>query len=99
MAHLRIRAILATLLFSATAAVAQTSEGQDSQRPPNVPPEGLPRGNEQLPEAPPEEILKQSPPLEKKQAPSAGDPGKAQPPPLPNTLPPAQKIEPKVPNT
>jgi len=68
----------------------------DAQPPPNVPPAGAPRAQEQLPEAPPEEILKDAPPVEKKQD---AKPPEAKPvPPLPNTLPPVKKIEPKVPN-
>lgn len=66
--------------------------------PPNVPAPGEPRAQEQLPEAPPEEVLKNPPPIEKKAEPPA-DAAKPEPAPMPNTLPPAKKIEPRVPNT
>jgi hypothetical protein len=91
--------IAAALLFPVGAAMAQSAqEGSPTPRPPNVPAPGEPRAQEQLPEAPAEEVLKNPPPIEKKAAPPA-DAAKPEPAPMPNTLPPAKKIEPKVPNT
>lgn len=92
----RLTAIL--LCLSTGSAIAQSSD-TDPKPAPNVPPPGEPRAQEQLPEAPPEEILKKAPPLEKKDSEASPDAAKPKPAPLPNTLPPAQKIEPKVPNT
>jgi hypothetical protein len=85
-------------MFAATA-LAQTADdsGEQPAQADNVPPAGEPRAQEQMPEAPPEQILKSPPPLENKDSAAPAQPAK--PPPLPNTLPPAQKIEPKVPNT
>jgi hypothetical protein len=88
-------AIAAALLLPVGLALAQ--EGTAPQ-PPNVPPPGEPRAQEQLREAPAEEELKSPPPIEKQIEPPA-DGAKPEPAPLPNTLPPAKKIEPKVPNT
>jgi hypothetical protein len=88
----------ACCLFAATTLAQGTGDGGQQPAPPeNVPPAGEPRAQEQLPEAPPEQTLKSPPPLEKKDGAQPAQPAKPQP--LPNTLPPAQKIEPKVPNT
>ncbi|MDO9383350.1 MAG: hypothetical protein Q7T86_10860 [Hyphomicrobiaceae bacterium] len=73
-------------------------EGTPTPQPPNVPAPGEPRAQEQLPEAPPGEMLESAPPMEKQVEPPAGA-AKPEPAPMPNTLPPAKKIEPKVPNT
>lgn len=91
-------ALIAAMTGFTGVAVAQSAgEGQEqTPPPPNVPAEGEPRAKEQLPDAPPEEVLKSPPPLEKNSPPS--EPAKPAPP-LPNTLPPAKKVEPKVPNT
>ena len=100
-----IKSAMAMLALSSAIAAypatlsAQTSGAESQEQtppPPNVPAEGEPRAQEQLPKAPPEEVLTSPPPLEKSKPPS--EPAKPAPP-LPNTLPPAQKIEPKVPNT
>ena len=90
-------AIAAAALLPASLALAQ--EGNPApQPPPNVPAPGEPRAQEQLPEAPAEEQLKSPPPIDKQVEPPA-DGAKPEPAPMPNTLPPAKKIEPKVPNT
>jgi hypothetical protein len=87
-------AIAVMTLMPLNAAFAQE---QTQQPPPGTIPEpGEPRAQEQLPKAPPEEVLEAPPPIEKK---AAEPPADVKPDPLPNTLPPAKKIEPKVPNT
>lgn len=92
-----IAGALVALVLPASAALAQSAgDGAPQPQPPNVPAPGEPRAQEQLPEAPPEEVLKSPPPLEKK---PAEPPGDSKAPLLPNTLPPAKKVEPKVPNT
>lgn len=85
-------AVSVAVLLPASMALAQ-----EGTPPPNVPAPGEPRTQEQLPEAPAEEVLKDSPPIEKAAPPA--DAGRPDPAPLPNTLPPAKKIEPRVPNT
>ncbi len=92
-------AIAAAALLPASLALAQQGEDRAPVPPPNVPAPGEPRAQEQLPEAPPEEVLKSPPPH--RQAGGASPPmaAKPEPAPMPNTLPPAKKIEPKVPNT